>query len=236
MVPVIQRPLPRALLPWRFASTITLANSNRACAPVSSPHTRRTPRELAHIHGRELAGRVAIETTTKEDTEMARTSKTDKTTENVIPLRPEAEEPRVDDQVEESPEHALEEPPETPDEAPEQQLRSRGPALNRVELIGRVAKEADVRVTPSGMHVAYLRVATNGLRDRDTEFHQLTAFGKTAEFAGEHLGKGRLVYVEGRLQTRDYRDRDGIRRWVTTIIVNRLQVLDQRRPADQAEE
>jgi single-strand DNA-binding protein len=176
---------------------------------------------------------VAIETATKEDTEMARTRKTDQTTENVIQLRPETEEPpQVDDQVDRPPEHTLEEAPET-DEALEQLSRSRGPALNRVELIGRVTKEADVRVTPSGMHVAYLRVATNGLRDRDTEFHQLTAFGKTAEFVGEHLGKGRLVYVEGRLQTRDYRDRDGVRRWVTTVLVNRLQVLDHRRAEQQ---
>ena len=58
-----------------------------------------TFRELAHIHGRELAGRVAIETTTKEDTEMARTRKTDETTENIVPLRPDAgEQPQVDDQ------------------------------------------------------------------------------------------------------------------------------------------
>ena len=106
-----------------------------------------------------------------------------------------------------------------------------------MRLIGRIAKEADVRVTPTGTHVAaYLRVATNGLRDSDTEFHQLTAFGKTAEFAGQYLGKGRLVYVEGRLQTRSYDDQNGIRRWVTTIVVNRLQALDSRRPAAEAEQ
>ena len=105
-----------------------------------------------------------------------------------------------------------------------------------MRLIGRIAKEADVRVTPGGTHVAYLRVATNGLRDRGTEFHQLTAFGKTAEFAGQYLGKGRLVYVEGRLQTRSYDDRDGVRRWVTTIVVNRLQALDSRRTAAKAEQ
>ncbi|HSR25280.1 MAG TPA: single-stranded DNA-binding protein, partial [Candidatus Eisenbacteria bacterium] len=99
------------------------------------------------------------------------------------------------------------------------------------ELIGRIAKEPEVRVTPGGMHVAHFRVATNGRET--TEFHQVTAFGQTAEFVAEYLGKGRLVYVEGRLQTRAYDDQDGIRRWVTTIVVSRLQALDQRRSAEQ---
>jgi single-strand DNA-binding protein len=143
------------------------------------------------------------------------------------------------------------EPVEQPDEAaqvaapddqaeaeqPEPQFRSRGFALNEVRLIGRVAKEATVHMTAGGTMVGYLRVATNGLRDGDTEFHQLTVFGKTAEFAARYLGKGRQVYVEGRLQTRAWDDpRDGIRRWTTTIVVNRLQALDSRRPAADAEQ
>jgi len=122
-------------------------------------------------------------------------------------------------------------------EQPEPQFRSRGFSLNEVRLIGRVAKEATVHVTAGGMHVGYLRVATNGLKPTDTEYHQLTVFGKTAEFAGQYLGKGRLVYVEGRLQTRPWDDpRDGIRRWTTTIVVNRLQALDSRRTAEEADE
>ncbi len=100
-----------------------------------------------------------------------------------------------------------------PEPAPGPQSRYRGPALNRVELIGRIAKAPDVRVTPSGMHVAYFRVATNGREERDTEFHQCTAFGKTAEFLADHVGTGRLVFIDGRLQTRPYDDRDGVRRW-----------------------
>ncbi len=83
----------------RVRWTITLAHSNRACAPAPSLHTHRSPRGPAHIHGREPAGRVAIETATKEDTEMARTRKTDETTGNIVPLRPEDEEQtHADDQ------------------------------------------------------------------------------------------------------------------------------------------
>ncbi len=166
---------------------------------------------------------------------MARTRKTDETTGNIVPLRPEGEEQtQADDQPQEPVQPESDEPVE-PGEALEQQPRRRGagPSLNRVELIGRIAKEPDVRATHTGMHLAYFRVATNGREDKDTEFHQCTAFGKTAEFIGEYLSIGRLVWIEGRLQTRAYDDPDGVRRWVTTIIVNRLQALDQRRPAEQ---
>jgi single-strand DNA-binding protein len=99
------------------------------------------------------------------------------------------------------------------------------------------ATEAAVHAAPSGTSVGYLRLATNGPRDGDTEFHQLMVFGKTAEFAAKYLGKGRLVYVEGRLQTRAWDDpRDRIRRWTTTILVSRLQALDFRRQGDDAEQ
>jgi single-strand DNA-binding protein len=164
---------------------------------------------------------------------MARTKKTTDTGDEsvIVQLHPEAEPPAA---VEEpAPPAPADEQPRAEDtaEAPEQS-RGRGPGLNRVELIGRIAKGPDVHVTPtSGTHVAYFRVATNG-RD-SVEFHQCTAFGKTAEFIGEYLSTGRLVYLDGRLQTRSYTDSDGIPRWVTSIAVNRLQVLDQRRPAEQ---
>src|SRR5262249_34468265 len=149
----------------------TLANSSRARASAPSLHTNRTPRERTHMHGRELAQRVAIESTTEEDTEMARTRKTTATPDqNIVPLRPELEEQTpVDDQPDEQVEPESDEQAE-PKEAPER--RWRGPALNRVELIGRITKAPDVRVTAGGMHVAYFRVATNGREERDTEFHQ----------------------------------------------------------------
>lgn len=123
--------------------------------------------------------------------------------------------------------------PAVTDDQTEATSRSRGFSLNEVRLIGRIAKAAAIHETPGGTSVGYLRVATNGLRDGDTEFHQLTVFGKTAEFAAKYLGTGRLVYVEGRLQTRHWDDpRDRIRRWTTTIMVSRLQALDFRRQGD----
>jgi single-strand DNA-binding protein len=180
------------------------------------------------MHGAWLADRVAIEPPPKEETEMARTKKTadtaPETEEVVVPLRPELEQGQP----------PVEEQPEAEDTTSEQASRGRGPGLNRVELIGRIAKGPDVRVTSSGMHVVYFRVATNGRED--TEYHQCTAFGKTAEFIGEYLRTGRLVFLEGRLQTRAYDDQHGIRRWATTIVVNRLQVLDSRRAAETAEQ
>jgi single-strand DNA-binding protein len=165
---------------------------------------------------------------------MARTRKTAQTAENVVELQPGIEEQPPVDQPEESTQpESVDEPAAPDEEAPEPRSRYRGPALNRVELIGRMAKDPDVRVTPSGVHVAYFRVATNGREERDTEFHQCTAFGATAEFLAQYLRKGRLVFIDGRLQTRSYDDQHGIRRWVTTIVVNRLQVLDQRRRDEQ---
>ena len=168
---------------------------------------------------------------------MARTRKTSATVEQpengVVELQPGIQEQDPVQQPDEATQaHASDDQPEA--EQPEPQFRSRGFSLNEVRLIGRVAKEATVHTTAGGATVGYLRVATNGLREGDTEFHQLTVFGKTAEFAAKYLGKGRQVYVEGRLQTRAWDDpRDRIRRWTTTIVVNRLQALDSRRaPAD----
>ncbi len=162
---------------------------------------------------------------------MPRTPKTTDTQEGVIlPLRPEGEEQPEADEPAQPPASDEQPQPEAMPEAPEQS-RWRGPGLNRVELIGRIAKAPDLRVTPSGTHIAYFRVATNGAGE--TEFHQCTAFGRTAEFIGEYLRTGRLVFIEGRLQTQDLNDRERVRRWVTIIVVSRLQALDQRRPADK---
>ena len=150
----------------------------------------------------------------------------------IVPIRPELEEAGADAEPQDLVEPTLDE--EAPAEEPsEPQPRGRGPALNRAELIGRIAKGPELRITPSGMHVASFRVATNGREEKDTEFHQCTAFGKTAEFVAEYLRAGRLVHLEGRLQTREWVDRDGIRRWMTGIVVHRLQALDSRRQSEQ---
>jgi hypothetical protein len=199
--------LPR---PADFAGR-TLATSNRACTTATSlrlcsryplppqrgprrdPQLPRSERWPPHIHSREPADAWPSKPPTEEETEMARTRKTTETVEQpeniVVELQPGIAEQAPVDQPDEATQAAA--PDDQPEgEQPEAQARSRGFSLNEVRLIGRIAKEADVRVTSTGTHVAYLRVATNGLKDGDTEFHQLTAFGKTAEFAGHYPRQG----------------------------------------------
>jgi len=108
--------------------------------------------------------------------------------------------------------------------------------VNKVILIGRLTADPDVRATASGAHVTNLRLATNtyagkeddGTRREHTDFHSLVAFGKTAEFAAEHLRKGRLLYAEGRSQTRSWETNDGQRRYSTEVVVDTIQVLSPR--------
>ena len=76
------------------------------------------------------------------------------------------------------------------------QRRSGGPALNRVELLGRIAGDVEVRYTSSGLPVCSIRVATNDRQE--AEFHDCVLWRQLAEFAGQYLAKGRLVYVQGR--------------------------------------
>jgi single-strand DNA-binding protein len=108
--------------------------------------------------------------------------------------------------------------------------------VNKVILIGRLTADPDVRATASGAHVTNLRLATNtyagkeedGTRREHTDFHSLVAFGKTAEFAAEHLRKGRLLYAEGRSRTRSWETNDGQRRYSTEVVVDSLQPLGPR--------
>src|SRR5256885_3845252 len=112
--------------------------------------------------------------------------------------------------------------------------KSRGPALNRVLLVGRVAGDPELRYTPSGSAVAQLRLATN--EGEEPEFHQLSAWGKQAEFAASYLKKGRLLYVEGRLHWSSWQAADGSNRRSCEVRVGTLQVLDQRpQPSEQPE-
>ncbi len=118
----------------------------------------------------------------------------------------------------------------TPDEG----RKARGPALNRVLLVGRLASDPELRYTPSGSAVAQLRLATN--EGEEPEFHQLSAWGKLAEFAGSYLKKGRLLYVEGRLHWSSWQATDGNQRRSCEVRVGNLQVLDQRpQPSEQPE-
>jgi single-strand DNA-binding protein len=105
--------------------------------------------------------------------------------------------------------------------------------VNRIYLVGNLTAEPDVKATPKGTYVAKMRLATNTYSGKDdegnakeqTEFHQLVAFGKTAEFAGQYLHKGRLVWVEGRVQTNTWQDTAGQKHYRTEVIVDNLKAL-----------
>ena len=111
---------------------------------------------------------------------------------------------------------------------------SRG-SVNKVILVGNMGQDPELRYTPSGAAVATLSIATNeAWRDNDgnqqdrTEWHRVVLWRKQAEFAGEYLKKGRKVYIEGRLQTRSWEDKDGNKRYTTEIIGDTLVSLDSR--------
>lgn len=107
-------------------------------------------------------------------------------------------------------------------------------SLNRVFLIGRLGKDPDVRYTADDQQVATMSVATdesytsNGQKHEKTEWHRVVAWGKTADFCARYLAKGRLVYVEGKLQTRKWADQSGAERYTTEILAARVQGLDRR--------
>ena len=107
--------------------------------------------------------------------------------------------------------------------------------LNKVMLIGNLGADPEVRDTNSGSKVANLRIATTDRRrDQDgnwneqTEWHSVVCFGRTADNVGRYLSKGRQVYIEGRLQTRKWQDRDGRDRWSTEVVANTVQFLGGR--------
>ena len=97
--------------------------------------------------------------------------------------------------------------------------------MNQVTLIGRLVATPELRETGSGKHVTTVRVATNG--KTHAEFHDVVLWGQLADFACSYLGKGRLVYVEGRLQSRQWQATDGSTRRTVEIVANRLQALSR---------
>ena len=104
--------------------------------------------------------------------------------------------------------------------------QSRGDSVNQVTLIGRIVVAPDLGTTASGKHVTTVRVATNS--KSHAEFHDVVLWGQLADFATSYLGKGRLVYVEGRLQSRTWQASDGSSRRNVEIIANRLQALSSK--------
>lgn len=108
--------------------------------------------------------------------------------------------------------------------------------LNRVSLLGRLTRDPEVRTTPTGKTVANVTVATGrvwfdaaGAKQEKTEFTNCVLWGKLAEIAGQYLSKGRRVFVEGRIETRDWTGQDGVKRYRTEVIASNLIMLDSPR-------
>lgn len=105
--------------------------------------------------------------------------------------------------------------------------------LNKAMIIGRVTKTPELRSTPSGQSVTTFNAATNryytdasGQKQEKAEFHTIVAWGKLAEICSQYITKGRRVYVEGRIQTRDWVGQDGLRRYTTEIVAENMILLD----------
>lgn len=108
-------------------------------------------------------------------------------------------------------------------------------SVNKVVLIGRLGRDIDLRQTGAGSSIANMTLATDrrykdsqGNQQTETEWHSVVFFGKQAEVASQYLHKGSSVYIEGRLRTRKYKDKDGIDRYVTEIIGEHMQFLDKK--------
>jgi single-strand DNA-binding protein len=106
-------------------------------------------------------------------------------------------------------------------------------SVNKVILLGNLGRDPEMRYTTDGSAVCNLNIATSdqwrdkssGEKQERTEWHRIVLFGRTAEIAGEYLKKGRSVYIEGRLQTRKWTDKDGIERYTTEIVGDRMQLI-----------
>lgn len=105
-------------------------------------------------------------------------------------------------------------------------------SVNKVILVGNLGADPEVRYAPSGTAVANFSLATTdqwtnkeGGKEEKTEWHRIVAFGRLGEICGEYLHKGKQVYVEGRLQTRSWEDREGVKRYTTEIVANTMQML-----------
>ncbi|MAQ20990.1 MAG: single-stranded DNA-binding protein [Gammaproteobacteria bacterium] len=108
--------------------------------------------------------------------------------------------------------------------------------INKVILVGNLGADPETRAMPSGSSVTNIRIATTeswkdkntGDQQERTEWHSIAFFGRLAEIAGEYLNKGSQVYVEGKLRTRKWQDREGNDRWTTEVVANELQMLGGR--------
>ena len=108
-------------------------------------------------------------------------------------------------------------------------------SVNKVIIVGNLGRDPETRYMPDGGAITNISVATtdkwkdkNGEMQEKTEWHRVAFFGKLAEIAGEYLKKGSQVYVEGRLQTRKWQDKDGQDKYTTEIVANQMQMLGSR--------
>lgn len=108
-------------------------------------------------------------------------------------------------------------------------------SVNKVILIGNLGKDPEMRYMPSGDALANFSVATtdtwkdkNGEKQEKTEWHRVAMFGRQAEIAGEYLKKGSSVYLEGRLQTRKWQNKEGVDQYTTEVVADRMQMLGGR--------
>lgn len=112
-------------------------------------------------------------------------------------------------------------------------------SVNRVILLGNLGRDPETRYTTGGDAVCNLSIATsetwkdkNGEKVERVEWHRVVLFGRTAEVAGEYLKKGATVYIEGRLQTKKYTDKDGVEKYSTEIIGDRMQMISKAKDGD----
>ncbi len=109
-------------------------------------------------------------------------------------------------------------------------------SVNKVIIVGNLGRDPEVRYTPNGSAVCNVSVATtrswknkeSGDKSEETEWHRVVFYDKLAEIAGEYLKKGRSVYVEGRLKTRKWQDKDGVEKYTTEIVATDMQMLGSR--------
>ncbi len=108
--------------------------------------------------------------------------------------------------------------------------------VNKAIIVGNLGRDPEIRYTQDGRAIANFTVATNrewmdkntNEKQTHTEWHRIVAFGRMAEIIGQYLSKGSQVYIEGRLQTREWEDKEGNRRWTTEIVANEMQMLGGR--------
>jgi single-strand DNA-binding protein len=117
-------------------------------------------------------------------------------------------------------------------------------SVNKVILIGNLGRDPEVRYAPSGSAICNVTLATSrqwkdktsGERQEETEWHRVVFYDRLAEIAGEYLKKGRPVYVEGRLKTRKWTDKDGVEKYTTEIVADQMQLLGSREGMGGADE